>query len=209
MNLYCTPVEAIGVIGAMAFLGAALACFFLPALGDLYGRYNVFMVTSVLQLPLYIANNYTTNIGTLYVVCFFFGVALIGRFTCGFVLLTESLCSSHKAIAGTVLLTMDVAATLYVTVYIRFIAHNTQSVIWIGMALNIISFIANLWSVETPAWLLAVGDIEQAKKNLRYIAKFNGVQDYSLFNLVPDPEEGDAESDNTRELEINESDEEI
>ena len=199
MNLYCTPQEAIGVIGAMAFLGAALACFFLPALGDLYGRYNVFMVTSVLQLPLYIANNYTANLGTLYVVCFFFGVALIGRFTCGFVLLTESLCKTHKAIVGTVLLTMDVAATMYVTVYIKFIAHNTQSLIWIGMALNLISLVANMWSVETPAWLLSVGDVEQAKKNLCYIAKFNGVEGYELSNLVPDPEEEDAQTSDANE----------
>ena len=48
MNLTCTPGEAIGVLGAMAFMGCALACFFLPVLGDLYGRYNVYMVTSVL-----------------------------------------------------------------------------------------------------------------------------------------------------------------
>ena len=160
LNLYCAPAEAIGVMGAMAFMGCALACFFLPALGDLYGRYSVFMVTSVLQLPLYIANNYTSSLGTLYVIIFFFGVALIGRFTTGFVLVTESLCNKHKALFGTVFLTMDVAATLYVTFYIRYISNNTQSIIWIGMALNIISLIANFWTVETPAWLLSVGDVE-------------------------------------------------
>ena len=43
------------------------------------------------------------------------------------------------------------------------------------MVLNVVSFIANLWNVETPAWLLSVGEIEQAKKSLAYIAKWNGV----------------------------------
>ena len=187
MNLYCAPGIAIGVMGAMAFMGCALACFFLPALGDMYGRYNVFMVTSVLQLPLYVANNYTTSLGTIYVIIFFFGVALIGRFTCGFVLITECCCNKHKALAGTALLTMDVAATLYVTFYVRFISNNCESIIWIGMALNVISLIANFWNVETPAWLLSVGEVEQAKKNLAYIAKWNGVQDFSIVHLLPDP----------------------
>ena len=162
-------------MGAMAFMGCALACFFLPALGDMYGRYNVFMVTSVLQLPLYVANNYASSLGTLYVIIFFFGVALIGRFTCGFVLLTESLCNKDKALAGTALLTMDVAATLYVTFYLRFISINCETLIWIGFVFNVVSFIANLWNVETPAWLLSVGEIERAKKSLAYIAKWNGV----------------------------------
>ena len=57
------------------------------------------------------------------------------------------------------------------------------------MALNVISLIANFWNVETPAWLLSVGEVEQAKKNLAYIAKWNGVQDFSIAHLLPDPEE--------------------
>ena len=55
------------------------------------------------------------------------------------------------------------------------------------MALNVISLIANFWNVETPAWLLSVGEVEQAKKNLAYIAKWNGVQDFSIVHLLPDP----------------------
>ena len=55
------------------------------------------------------------------------------------------------------------------------------------MVLNVVSFIANLWNVETPAWLLSVGEVEKAKKNLAYIAKWNGVSDYHIVNLVEDP----------------------
>ena len=158
MNLYCTPSAAIGVLGAMAFMGCALACFFLPLLGDLYGRYNVYMVTSVLQLPLYVANNYTNSIGITYIIVFYFGVALIGRFSCGFVLLTESLPETHKAVMGTALLVGDVVATLYVTFFLRYISININIIIWIGFALNIITLIASLWNVESPAWLVSVGE---------------------------------------------------
>jgi hypothetical protein len=46
MNLQCTPKSYIGLIGSLAFVGAALSCFFLPAAGDVYGRYATYMVVS-------------------------------------------------------------------------------------------------------------------------------------------------------------------
>ena len=67
------------------------------------------------------------------------------------------------------------------------------------MALNVISLIANFWNVETPAWLLSVGEVEQAKKNLAYIAKWNGVQDFSIVQLLPDPEETIRDPDHEAE----------
>ena len=145
MNLYCEPAEAIGVIGAMAFMGCALACFFLPMLGDLYGRYSVYMITSFLQLPLYLMAAKTGSIGVVYVAVFLFGVALIGRFSTGFVLLTESMPNSHKAVAGTALLIGDVVATLYVTFFIRYISINVEIIIWVGFSLNVFSLIASCW----------------------------------------------------------------
>lgn len=38
INLNCCPSLYIGLIGAMAFAGVAISCFFIPALGDKYGR---------------------------------------------------------------------------------------------------------------------------------------------------------------------------
>ena len=196
MNLYCAPGEAIGVIGAMAFMGCALACFFLPMLGDLYGRYSVYMVTSFLQLPLYIGANYTSSLGVVYVIVFLFGVALIGRFSTGFVLLTESMPNSHKASAGTALLVGDVVATLYVTFFIRYISVNCYIIVWIGFGLNVFSLIASFWNVESPAWLLSVGETEKAKKSFMFIAKFNGVNDLHVTNLIPDPDETNEDENN-------------
>ena len=91
LNMHCTPKAYIGLIGAMAFAGVAISCFFIPALGDKYGRQLCWAVTLFCQLPLYLGANITSNIGVIYVMCFYLGMGLIGRFTCGFVLLTESL----------------------------------------------------------------------------------------------------------------------
>ena len=84
---------------------------------------------------------------------------------------------------------MDAVATWYVTFYIRFISVNVLSVIAIGFTLNLVSFIGGLFSRENPAWLVEVGEIEQAKTNLLYIAKFNGVTDLKVGNLIGNADE--------------------
>ena len=125
----------------------------------------------------------------MYVMCFFFGVCLIGRFACAFLLLAESVTQKHRIWLGTFFLCMDAAATWYVTFYIRFISINVLSIITIAFILNLISFIGGLFSRENPAWLLEVGEIEQAKTSLLYIAKFNGVTDLKVGNLIADADE--------------------
>lgn len=150
MNLYCTPPEYIGAFGAMAFGGAAIACFFLPVLGDKYGRFSVYIVTTILQIPLFVVTNLTTSLAPVYVITFYFGVALIGRFTCGFVLMTECLCKKHRALVGTALLTGDAAATLYVTFLLRVVTNNAQTIIWIGLSLNVASVLLSYFNVESP-----------------------------------------------------------
>lgn len=44
-DLICTPKSYIGIFGALIFTGAALGCFFMPALGDKYGRWTLYQVT--------------------------------------------------------------------------------------------------------------------------------------------------------------------
>ena len=95
MNLYCTPKKYIGAIGSFAFSGAMIACLFLPRLADKFGRFSVYMATIILQLPLYIMTNMAKTLMLQYIVSFFLGVATIGRFTSGFVLLTESVSKKH------------------------------------------------------------------------------------------------------------------
>ena len=181
--MQCMKGEAIGLIGAMAFAGVAISCFFVPQLGDKYGRWLVFIVTLFLQLPLYIGANFTNSIGVIYVMCFYLGMGLIGRFTCGFVLLTESLPKKHQMLGGTASMIGDTLATLYVTFFIRFISNNSRTLIWIGFALNIAAFIMTFWIVESPAWLVSVGRKEEAIKNLKYIAKINGQKDFQVTAL--------------------------
>ena len=45
LNMQCMPKAYIGLVGAMAFGGVFISCFFIPALGDKYGRHMCWAVT--------------------------------------------------------------------------------------------------------------------------------------------------------------------
>ena len=60
----------------------------------------------------------------------------------------------------------DCAATLYITFYLRFISKDIHPLIWVGFGLNILSVISAYWIVESPPWLVSVGEIDRAKKNI-------------------------------------------
>ena len=89
-DLTCASSGYIGAIGSFGFLGSALACLFLPAIGDKYGRLTVYRVALFSTIPVLFLLNLSKDIGSIYISMFCLGVALIGRFTCGFCLITES-----------------------------------------------------------------------------------------------------------------------
>jgi hypothetical protein len=76
----------------------------------------------------------------------------------------------------------DSAATLYITAYVA-VTQDTILMVWIGFALNIISFIGCLFMTESPAWLVSVGRTQEAKAVLEKIARINGVKDFNIVAL--------------------------
>ena len=193
--MYCTPNLYVGFIGALAFGGAALSCFFVPQLGDKYGRHFVWAVTVALQIPLYIGANFTSYIGVVYVMCFYLGMGLIGRFACGFVLLTESFPKKYQAIVGTVSMVGDAAATLWITLLLRYVSNDANNMVWIGFGFNILATTMSFFLVDSPSWYVSVGKKDEAIKALQYMAKINGVTDFEVTDLKEekfetlDPEE--------------------
>ena len=74
LDLYCTPKEYIGYIGSMVFAGAFISCFFLPVLGDKYGRWIVFQGSIIAQIPLTILLCLVKQLWAIYFWYFFVGV---------------------------------------------------------------------------------------------------------------------------------------
>jgi MFS family permease len=155
LGLYCTDGKYIGMIGALAFLGSAIACAILPILGDKIGRYPVFIVTQACQIPMFFVAIYTNSLATVYFIVFFLGFCLIGRFTCGFVLFVELLPEKYKAVSGSAILIGYSISLLEVTAYYAFISQNSVPTIWLGFILNTVTFFANFIVPESPQWLVS------------------------------------------------------
>lgn len=49
----------------------------------------------------------------------------------------------------------DVAATLYITLFLRYISNNANTIIWIGFSLNVLACILGLLIVESPSWYVS------------------------------------------------------
>ena len=142
----------------------------------------------VCQLPIYFFAISTPYLSTVYVLCFWLGVALIGRFTCGFVLLTELVHEKYATFVGTALMIGDAAAILYLTFYYRFISSNSIPTIWTGFILNVVTFIAAFWIPESPRWLVSMKQYNEAKRAFHRIAKFNGITDYKIKTFKKEEE---------------------
>jgi MFS family permease len=198
--MYCTDGKYIGLIGALAFLGSAIACAILPILGDKIGRYPVFIITQALQIPMFLAAIYTTSLGLVYFVVFFLGFCLIGRFTCGFVLFVELLPEAYKAISGSAILIGYSISVLEVTAYYAFISPNSLPTIWVGFVLTAITFCANFILPESPQWLVSQGHFDKARASLMTIAKWNGVHVdkfepfvEEIIHLMPNTDQDEGE----------------
>ena len=89
MNLECVPKKKIGLLGTIAFAGAAVGCFFVPRLGDLYGRKPVYVVSMVIQTGMFAGILLSHKLLPVYILAFIIGITTIGRMSCGFFLLVE------------------------------------------------------------------------------------------------------------------------
>ena len=84
-----------GFVGFAAFFGSVVACFFIPRMGDLYGRKKVWLACHLFQAFILVAVAVTTLPKVLTLVAFFSGFTIVGRLSAGFLLLMETQASKH------------------------------------------------------------------------------------------------------------------
>ena len=154
LNGYCTPSLYIGLSGALAFAGIAVSCFFVPKFGDKYGRKIVWMISCALNIPLLLGANLTDHLGMINFLIYYLGMAHIGRYICAFILLTEATPKRHQALVGTALMTSDVLATLYISIFLRFISNDANKLVWLAFSLCIVASLLSLLTLESPSWLV-------------------------------------------------------
>ena len=81
---------------------------------------------------------------------------------------------------------LDTFATVYITLFFRYISKDATTLIWIGFAINIVTCVLIFWIVESPSWLISQGRKVDAIKTLETIAKLNGVKHFDIKDLKED-----------------------
>jgi MFS family permease len=167
------------LIATSAMIGTAISCLFIPRLGDLYGRWPVYVFALTLQLPIYCAACLFTKTLYMIIICFFLGPVIIGRMACGFLLLLEIMPRRHQPMVGASLMVAEGACLIIWTGYFVWISKNAFWFLWFTIILNLIGLIGCAYLTESPRYLYGMERFEDCRKTLKVIATRNGIQNYS------------------------------
>jgi len=122
LDLGCRPKSATARIAMSVFAGSAIGCLFMPRLGDLIGRKTIFCFSLLFQVPLIATCGYISKLLPIYTASFLFGICIIGRMSCGFLLMMELVPTSHQAKAGAALMVAEGSVAIIWTFYFMWIS---------------------------------------------------------------------------------------
>ena len=89
LELVCRPPSATARIGTTCMLGIFLSVLIIPRLSDLVGRKPLFMASMIVSIPILFFESFLGNLILVYICSFLAGPAIIGRMSCGFLMLME------------------------------------------------------------------------------------------------------------------------
>jgi len=139
--------DQIGFIGSAVMTGWAVGCLFLSPMGDKYGRRGPFLACVFAEFLIWPFLLYVTDLNTYYVICFLMGVCIAGRWTIGYVLLTESMPKHFRIKVGLFYYFTDAAVIFWLTLYFFFVSHNWLYINLVQIAINVVGFFACLFYV--------------------------------------------------------------
>lgn len=88
-DLVCVEAWKIGLIGSMYPFGWALACLFVPRLGDVYGRKMPFLISVACSILLYLGVLLSQSIYLTMVLFFIIGMTQPGKTSVSYVYILE------------------------------------------------------------------------------------------------------------------------
>lgn len=117
LDLMCKPRRATAFVSMAVFAGSAIGCLFVPRLGDLMGRKPIFCISLAIQAPLLASISFLRGLKVIYTVCFIFGICVIGRMACGFLLMMELVPTKNQATVGAALMVAEGSVQILWTIY--------------------------------------------------------------------------------------------
>lgn len=151
---------------------------------DIYGRKWPTRLTSMFSVPFQVGLFLSKNINLTTVIFFFSGCCSPGKVNVSFVYVCELVPVKYRTYIGTMVLFADAGIVTLLAVYFRFVSKQWEYFMLVGMGFNVISQIALFFIPESPKWLHSTKKFDEARKQLVYIARFNGVASMPMFKFI-------------------------
>lgn len=159
----------------MPLFGWSLGCLFIPRLADLKGRRSIFLIASLVSIPIYIAIILTRSLNFTLALNFLLGLTNPGKISIGYVYLLELIPAAWQTYAGTAFLIADGTTTVLVALYFRYISKDWLWFQVFFFSLMTLATLACFLVPESPKYLYGYRKFRYARAALDKIAWFNGV----------------------------------
>ena len=169
------PEKRVEMINDIFYLGQVLGCILIARVPDLYGRKWPFLISIAVQLPIYIALLFSTNLDLTIFLSFFMGFLHIGIYNGGYINVCEYVDKPWKNHVCTILLVLDMLSAIMVGVYFHYVSRNWVWFGMIGVLFNFVSLIGIYFIPESPEYLYYFYRFEECRAALSVIAHWNHV----------------------------------
>ncbi|CDW78574.1 solute carrier family member 5 [Stylonychia lemnae] len=178
LDLTCAKPFQVGLIGSMFFAGWTAACIIVPRIGDIYGRKWIVFFSQFQSFVVYLALILSQNLNFSIVMMFFLGLTSVAKVGTSYVYLLELVPQKSVTAISTIVLFADGSTMIWISLYYKFISNEWLYLQIFGITITGLSNVTMLLMPESPKFFYSIKKYDLARKSLRYIARFNKVQDY-------------------------------
>ncbi|CAI2364771.1 unnamed protein product [Moneuplotes crassus] len=201
LELYCYSDFMIGLLGSIAFLGFAFSGLGLKQ-SDRFGRKKTILVGTLLSFISIGMMFFWRNLYAKYVGLLIFGFISFKDFAI-YILVVESLPKKSQIYAASWVLSADPLLTVIpATIFLMAGGKQLQHFYIAGLVMSVLSFFLTLMVPESPKYLLEKGKYGELRKNLAFMARFNGVSmgEYQIEGeIIPSDSQRSSEENSKNE----------
>ncbi|CAI5438928.1 unnamed protein product [Caenorhabditis angaria] len=182
-NLVCDKEHWIEISTTSFYVGSFIGNCLFGYIADKFGRRRSFFVILTVLVFCGTANAFAKDIEAFIVLRFFTGLAFPALFQIPFIICMEFMGNSGRIFSGLMISLFFGAAMALLGVVAMFIRRWRQLTFFCNAPFAFL-FVYLFFLPESPRWSVSVGKWEEAKKQLKKIAKMNGKQEVDVDELV-------------------------
>mmetsp|Transcript_29041 Transcript_29041/g.21607 ORF Transcript_29041/g.21607 Transcript_29041/m.21607 type:complete len:210 (+) Transcript_29041:194-823(+) len=203
MDLYCLSEFQIGLIGSMFLVGTFVASFFLPRLGDIYGRKVIFLFGLSLYIAVTIGFIFCTNVYLLYALLFIGGISETGAYYLAYVYCVEFIPVKFQNLAGLGIFLIMAFLKIFDATYFWKISKEWVNMAYMAMGACVVAIVmCFIFLSDSPPFYYSNKKFDLARKTLFKMQIMNGIKEIKEFKFDTEVEEGEKSARVTMERDI-------